>query len=117
MVAGLEGRRHLFGGEVRLQRLGEGMRPGSDLGHVCGRQPQHGVDHGERDDEGVVGDEVDLVTAGELVEEVVHDGRGLFPHPADGPGCEGALHQLAKARVVGWVQSQDGRGTFHLPVA
>ena len=59
MIATLDGRVDLFRGEVWLQRLGHGVRPGSYPFYVGLRKAEHGVDDGERDDEGVVGDQVD----------------------------------------------------------
>ena len=75
------------------------------------------MDHGERDHEGVLADQVDLVLPGELVEQVVDDGGGLLAHPADRTGGEGSLHEPPQAGVVGRVQAEDRRlplGAEHL---
>ena len=74
------------------------------------------MDHRKRDNEGVVGNEVDLVPVGELVQQVVHDGGGLVAHTADGPRSEGALHQFPEPGVVRGVQSEDGRHPLVLAV-
>ena len=113
---GVHGRVDLFGGQERLEGLGKSVGPGADLGHVCLGEAKHGVDHRERDHEGVVGNEVDLVPVGELVQQVVHDGRGLVAHTADGPRGKGALHQFPEPGVVRRVQPQDGRHPLVLAV-
>ena len=101
-------------GQQRVEHLGDGVAPGAELDGVATLgHAEHLVDDGEGEGEGQLADEVDgLAALGEVVEDAVDQIAGGGPDALDGPGRERLRHQLADARVVGWVDVQDGEAAL-----
>ncbi len=93
-------------GRVELIHEADVRRPRPKEMAIGLRDPEELGDHGDRQRLGIVGDEVDLAAAAEVIDQTVDDRLDVRPEPLDGPRRERAADETAQPRVVGRLEVQ-----------
>ena len=100
----------LLDAEDRIERLDDRVGPVAELVAIGVGHPEHLGDHGERQREREVGDDVHLAGRGHGVERVVDELGDLGAQLAHALGGEHLAHELADAGVVRGIDVEDAAG-------